>query len=99
MIDVRFLFLAAITLCFGSRLGIEFSKHRIQVTVSDSFVFLTLLLYGTEAAVLLASAEAFCSSFRFTKIWLTKFFNAALLGISTFVIFSQNRCPFFRPKN
>jgi diguanylate cyclase (GGDEF)-like protein/PAS domain S-box-containing protein len=84
-LDIHFLILAAVTLCFGSRLGIEFSKHKVQITISDSFIFLTLLLYGTEAAVLLAAAEAFCSSFRFAKLWLTRFFNAALLAISTFV--------------
>jgi len=84
-IDLRFLILAAVTLCFGSRLGIEFSRHKVQITVSDSFIFLTLLLYGAEAAVLLAAAEAFCSSFRFAKLWLTRFFNAGLLAISTFV--------------
>jgi diguanylate cyclase (GGDEF)-like protein/PAS domain S-box-containing protein len=84
-IDVRFLILATVTLCFGSRLGIEFSKHRVQVTVSDSFIFLTLLLYGAELAVLLAAAEALCSSFRFSKLWLTRFFNAGLLAFSTFV--------------
>jgi diguanylate cyclase (GGDEF)-like protein/PAS domain S-box-containing protein len=84
-IDVRFLILATVTLCFGSRLGIEFSKHRVQITVSDSFIFLTLLLYGAEPAVLLAAAEAFCSSFRFSKLWLTRSFNAGLLSISTFI--------------
>ncbi|HEV3471326.1 MAG TPA: EAL domain-containing protein [Pyrinomonadaceae bacterium] len=84
-LDLRFLLLAAITICFGSRLGIEFSKHKVQITVSDSFVFLTLLLYGTEPAVVLAAAEAFCSSFRFARLWLTRVFNAGLLAISTFV--------------
>lgn len=83
-IDMRFLALATVTLCFGSRLGIEFSKHRVQITVSDSFVFLALFLYGPELAILLAAAEAFCSSFRFAKLWLTRCFNAGLLAISTF---------------
>ena len=54
VIDFRFLVLATVTICFGSRIGIEFSKHRNQITVSDCFIFLTLLLYGREAAVLLA---------------------------------------------
>jgi diguanylate cyclase (GGDEF)-like protein/PAS domain S-box-containing protein len=84
-IDARFLALAIVTLCFGSRLGIEFSSHKIQITVSDSFIFLTLLLYGAEAAVLLAAAEAFCSSFRFSKLWRTRLFNASLLAVSTYV--------------
>jgi diguanylate cyclase (GGDEF)-like protein/PAS domain S-box-containing protein len=85
LIDFRFLVLATVTICFGSRIGIEFSKHRNQITVSDCFIFLTLLLYGREAAVLLAGAEALCSSFRFTRLWLTRLFNGCLLAISTFV--------------
>jgi diguanylate cyclase (GGDEF)-like protein/PAS domain S-box-containing protein len=84
-INARFLVLAVVTICLGSRIGIEFSHHKIQITVSDSFIFLTLLLYGPEAAVLLAAAEAFCSSLRFSKFWLTIFFNAGLLALSTFV--------------
>lgn len=84
-IDFRFLILATITICLGSRIGIEFSKHKNQITVSDCFIFLTLLLYGAEAAVLLAAAEALCSSFHFTKFWLTRAFNAAVLAVSTFI--------------
>ena len=84
-IDLRFLLLSAITICFGSRLGIEFSPLKVQITVSDTFVFLALLLYGGEAAVLLAAAEALCSSFRFSKLWLTRLFNSAILACSTFI--------------
>lgn len=35
-IDIRFLILAAVTVVLGSRIGIEFSRHKIQITVSDS---------------------------------------------------------------
>ena len=84
-IDFRFLILAIATLCLGSRIGIEFSKQRIQLTVSDTFIFVTLLLYGGELAVLLAASEAFCSSFRFSKLWKTRLFNAGLLATSTYI--------------
>ena len=84
-LDAPFLILAAVTIGVAPRLGMEFSRHKIPVTIADSFVFLTLLLYGTEAAVLLAAAEAFCSSLRFAKLWVTRFFNAGLLTVSTFV--------------
>jgi diguanylate cyclase (GGDEF)-like protein/PAS domain S-box-containing protein len=84
-IDLRFLILSVVTIVLGSRIGIEFSSHKIQITVSDTFVFLTLLLYGGEAAILVATTEAFCSSFRFSKLWLTRFFNSALLACSTFL--------------
>jgi len=93
-IDIRFLILATVTLCLGSRIGIEFSKQRIQLTVSDTFVFLTFLLYGGEAAVLLGGAEALCSSFRFSKLWATRFFNAGLLAFSTFVTVMLTRAIF-----
>ena len=85
LIDVRFLLIATVTIVFGSRLGIDFSSHKIQITVSDTFIFLTLLLYGMELAVLLAGAEAFYSSLRFSRLWRTRFFNAGLLAVSTFV--------------
>lgn len=84
-IDLRFLFLATITIAFSSRFGIEFSHHKVNITVSDTFVFLTLLLYGGEAAVVVAGAEAFCSSFRFSRLWVTRVFNGALLACSTFL--------------
>ncbi|MDQ1591756.1 MAG: hypothetical protein QOG71_2383 [Pyrinomonadaceae bacterium] len=82
-IDLQLVFISAVTIVLGSRIGIEFSRLKVQITVSDTFIFLSLLLYGGEVAVLLATVEALCSSFRFTKLWLTRFFNAALLGCST----------------
>ena len=84
-IDIRFLILVIVTICLGSRIGIEFSKQRIQLTVSDTFIFVTLLLYGAELAVLLAGSEALCSSFRFSKLWKTRLFNAGLLATSTYI--------------
>jgi diguanylate cyclase (GGDEF)-like protein/PAS domain S-box-containing protein len=84
-IDLRLLFIAAVTILLGSRIGIEFSPLKVQITVSDTFIFLCLLLYGGEIAVLLAAAEALFSSMRFTKRWMTRLFNAALLGTSTFL--------------
>jgi diguanylate cyclase (GGDEF)-like protein/PAS domain S-box-containing protein len=86
-LDARFWFLAAVTVFFGSRVGIEFSKHRIQITVSDTFVFLTLLLFGGGPAVIVAGTEAFLSSLRFSKLWLTRFFNGGLLALSTYAAY------------
>lgn len=85
LIDGKFLILAVITIFLSSRIGIEFSRYKIQITVSDTFVFLALLLYGGEAAVLISAAEAFRSSLGFSKLWLTRFFNGALLAVSTFL--------------
>jgi diguanylate cyclase (GGDEF)-like protein/PAS domain S-box-containing protein len=84
-VDVKFAVLAVVTILLSSRVGVEFSHHNVQITVSDLFVFLVLLLYGGEAAVLVAAGEAFCSSFRFSKLWFTRVFNAGLLAVSTFL--------------
>ena len=84
-LDLQFLLLAFTTVVIGSRIGIQIPRIKAEITISDTFVFLTMLLYGGEAAVLLAASEAFCSSFRFNKRWLTRFFNAGLLACSTFL--------------
>ena len=85
VIDLQFVLLFSFTALIGSRIGITIPKTRVEITVSDTFVFLTMLLYGGEAAVILAAVEAFCSSFRFARKWSTRFFNAALLAISTWL--------------
>ena len=84
-LDFQFLLLASFTVLIGSRIGVQIPKIHAEITVSDTFIFLTMLLYGGEAAVLLASAEALCSSLRFSKKWITRFLNASLLACSTFV--------------
>ncbi|HYH86725.1 MAG TPA: EAL domain-containing protein, partial [Pyrinomonadaceae bacterium] len=50
-----------------------------------------LLLFGGEAATLLAAAEGVCSSLRISRKPLTIFFNAAALAVSTFVTASVLR--------
>jgi diguanylate cyclase (GGDEF)-like protein/PAS domain S-box-containing protein len=84
-IDVQFLVLAFATVVFGSRISVPIPHVGGEITVSDTFVFLILLLYGGEAAVLIAAVEALCSSMRFANRWFTRFFNSALLACSTFV--------------
>lgn len=81
--DVPLFLLAAFTLLIGSRATIQIPRFKSHIAVSDTFIFLTLLLYGGEYAVLLAAFEAFCSSWRFCNKKLTVFFNAATMAIST----------------
>jgi diguanylate cyclase (GGDEF)-like protein/PAS domain S-box-containing protein len=83
-IDLQFLVLAFVTLVCGSRIGVQIPHVKAEITVSDTFIFLILLLYGGEAAVLIAAVEALCSSMRFASRWLTRMFNSALLALSTF---------------
>jgi signal transduction histidine kinase/CheY-like chemotaxis protein len=84
-LDVRFLLLAIVTVCISSRLSIQIPSFTSHISVSDTFVFLTILLYDAEAAVLLAGAEALLSSMRFSKKAVTIFFNSAIVALSTFL--------------
>src|SRR5262245_48418734 len=63
-IDIRFLLLALVTIVIGSRLSVPIPRVKAHISVSDTFLFLSILLFGGEAAVLLATAEAICSSMR-----------------------------------
>ena len=81
-IDQRFVILA-LAMLIGSRITVEIPRAKGHISVSDTFVFLTLLLFGGQAAVLLAAAEALTSSHRFSKKPIVAFFNAGVMGCST----------------
>ena len=83
--DIRLLFLTILTLVVGSRINIRIPRVKGFISVSDTFIFLVLLLFGKELAALLAAAEALCSSLRFSKSKSTILFNTAVMGSSTFL--------------
>ena len=66
-IDLQFLALAIMAIGISSRLTVRIPRVSGHISVSDTFLFLTMLLYGGPAAVLLATAETLCSSLRFSK--------------------------------
>src|SRR5229473_641807 len=84
-LDVRFLLLALATICIGSRLSIQIPRVKAHISVSDTFIFLTLLMFGGEAAILLATAEALCSSLRISTRTQVHLFNASVMACSTFL--------------
>ena len=89
-IDARLLALTVLTIVVSSRLTIRIPRISGHISVSDTFFFLTILIYGGEAAVLLAALEAFSSSLRFSKKSipispLTIAFNGAMMACSTFI--------------
>lgn len=81
-IDRRFVILA-FAMLIGSRITIEIPRARGHISVSDTFVFLALLLFGGQAAVLLAAAEALTSSSRFSKKPIVALFNSGVMACST----------------
>src|SRR5260370_34721406 len=79
-LDVRFLLLALATICIGSRLSIQIPRVKAHISVSDTFIFLTLLMVGGEAAILPATLEALCSSVRISTRTQLHLFHASLVA-------------------
>ncbi|PYS95590.1 MAG: hypothetical protein DMF65_14015 [Acidobacteria bacterium] len=84
---MRLVPLVLVTLLVSSRFCVPIPRTTGQVSFSDTFIFLTMLLYGGEVAVLLAAAELFATS-RFGKrpfSMFTSLFNGAMMACSTFI--------------
>jgi diguanylate cyclase (GGDEF)-like protein/PAS domain S-box-containing protein len=84
-LDLRFLLLAALVIGVTSRLSVKIPRVKGEITISDSLIFLVILLYGGDIAVLLAAAEALSSSLRFSRRMLTILFNAGMMACATFL--------------
>jgi hypothetical protein len=81
--DLRFLLLAMITVIVSSRFAVKIPRASTNVTVSDTFIFLALLVYGGFAGIFLAAAEGLISGVRITKKPLNVAFNSAMMACST----------------
>lgn len=93
-IDLRFLILLLLMVAVGARLVVHIPSIKGEVTVNDTLIFLTMMLCGGEAAVLMAAISAFCSSLRVTKKVMVHFFNAAMTAFSTFLTVNLVRLVF-----
>ncbi|MEP6920110.1 MAG: diguanylate cyclase [bacterium] len=82
-LDRRFVILAMATILIGSRITIEIPRAKGHISVSDTFIFLTMLLFGGQAAVLLAATEALTSSVRFSRKPIVALFNTSVMACST----------------
>ncbi len=86
-IDMRFLLLTIITVIISSRISVQIPRFDTNITVSDTFIFLAILLYGGEAGIFLAGAEGLCSGIRISKSKkpVTILFSGAVMSLSTFI--------------
>src|SRR6185369_15366934 len=73
--DAHFAVLLAMAFLLTSRITIPIPRFSSQISVSDTFVFLVLLLYGGPAAVVVGAFEAFLSSLRFSRRHVIVAFN------------------------
>src|SRR4030095_1274809 len=92
-LDVRFLLLGVLV-CVSSHVAVRIPRVSGRITVSDTLIFLTLLLYGGAAAVLLSALEGVYASLRISRKPITILFNAAVLALSTFLTATALRALF-----
>ncbi len=82
--DPNFWLLAILTVTVASRISISVPRISGGISVSDTFLFLAILLYGGEAAVLLAAVEGAGSTFRVSRRARIYMFNAGVMALATF---------------
>jgi hypothetical protein len=85
-LDLYLLVIAGSTIGLGSWATVKIPRVKTHIAVSDIFIFLTLLLYGGEIAVILAAVEALFTSWRFCSKKITIFFNVAAMAFSTSIV-------------
>jgi signal transduction histidine kinase/CheY-like chemotaxis protein len=83
-LDSGFVILVAMTLVLSSQISVPIPRFSSQISVSDTFVFLLLLLYGGAAAVSVAAIEACLSSLRFARKPRIVAFNFGCSAVSIF---------------
>lgn len=81
--NIYLLLLSAFTILIGSKMTIQIPRFKSHVSVSDTLIFVTLLLYGGGFAIMLAAIEATFSAWKFCNRKVTVFFNAATMALST----------------
>lgn len=84
-LDWRFVFLLVAMATVAARLSIPIPHVKGEVTVGDTLIFLTMLLYDGEAAILMAAVDGLSSSLYVSKKLRVCLFNSAQMVTSTFV--------------
>ncbi|HEX8459450.1 MAG TPA: ATP-binding protein [Pyrinomonadaceae bacterium] len=85
-LDLLFLLLVVATV-ITSNIAVPLPGVNGRITVSETFLFLALLLYGGETAILLAALDGFFSSRLISRKAITLAYNAAQLALSTYITF------------
>lgn len=82
-LDAAFIFLCLMVMA-SSLVAIRIPRVSGRITVADTFVFLTMLLYGGAAAILVSALEGIAATLIISKRPRTILFNSAILAASTF---------------
>lgn len=83
-LDLRFVLLA-ILVTITSLVAVRIPRVSGRITLADTFVFLTMFLFGGPAAVTMSALEGVSTTLLISKKPRTILLNAAMLASSTFV--------------
>jgi len=97
-LDVRFLILALLVV-LSSQMAVKIPRVSGRITVADTFIFLTMLLYGGYSAVFMSALEGVCTTLQISKRPRTILLNSAVLALSTFLTAAVLRLIFGSPIN
>jgi signal transduction histidine kinase/CheY-like chemotaxis protein len=89
--------LLAVFVGVSSLVAVPIPRVSGRITVADTFIFLTLLLYGGAAAIVLSALEGVCTTLLISKKPRTILLNASVLAISSFVTASALTVVFGSP--
>jgi signal transduction histidine kinase len=95
-LDLRFLLLALLV-ATSSLVAVPIPRVSGRITVADTFIFLTMLLYGGAAAVVMSALEGVSSTLLISKKPRTILLNSAVLATSTFLTATVVRLAFGSP--
>jgi len=84
-LDWHFLLLLITMATVASRLSVPIPYVKGEVTVGDALIFLTILIYGGEAALLMAAVDGLSSSLYVSKKLRVCLFNSSQMVFSTFL--------------
>ncbi|MDT5156085.1 MAG: hypothetical protein QOH51_442, partial [Acidobacteriota bacterium] len=83
-LNLKFVVLALLIVFLSGRLSISIPNATGHITVSDTFIFIIMLLYGGAPAVVVAAAEGAYSSLPYRRP-RTLAFNGSIMAITTFL--------------
>lgn len=85
-LNLNYLLLVTFTSLIATRISIKFPNFNGTITVSDAFIFISLLMWGTSAAVVAAVAESITLTYRLkSKLVRTYLFNIASSTLTTWM--------------
>jgi diguanylate cyclase (GGDEF)-like protein/putative nucleotidyltransferase with HDIG domain len=84
-ISFQWVLLSLVTVLMVSRIDLGIPKTASAMTLTDTFIFISVLLYGPHPSVILAGVDAAFCTLQYKGKRISIFFNAAVMSLSVFL--------------